>query len=122
MFVDFQTNPYDYCKDFLSDDAGKQDLWHHAGYRIHYSTPFDPEGNIFGKPDTAWPKTTCLAPREQEVLFWAAQGKSAWETAIVLNLTESTIKFYLRNACKRLSAQNKTHAVALCLVYGLFKR
>jgi len=61
-----------------------------------------------------------LAPREQEVLVWAAEGKSAWETAMLLELSESTVKFYLRNACSRLGAQNKTHAVAICCLHDLF--
>ncbi|MFA8384186.1 MAG: helix-turn-helix transcriptional regulator [Pelagibaca sp.] len=62
-----------------------------------------------------------LAPREREVLLWAARGKSAWETAQMLNLSETTIKFYIRRACSRLQAQNKTHAVAVCLTNGVFK-
>lgn len=67
------------------------------------------------------PPLLYLAPREKEVLLWAAQGKSAWETAQMLNLSEKTIKFYIRNACSRLKVQNKTHAVAVCVSAGLFR-
>tara|TARA_R110000787_G_scaffold69661_3_gene154961 strand:+ start:1864 stop:2256 length:393 start_codon:yes stop_codon:yes gene_type:complete len=62
-----------------------------------------------------------LAPREKEVLNWAAKGKSAWETAVLLDLAESTVKSYIRNACSRLGAQNKTHAVAICIEHDLLK-
>lgn len=62
-----------------------------------------------------------LAPREKEVLLWAAHGKSAWETAQVLDLSETTVKSYIRNACSRLNVQNKTHAVAKCISEGLFR-
>lgn len=62
-----------------------------------------------------------LRPREKEVLLWAARGKTSWETAKLLDLSEKTIKFYLSNARKRLAVQNKTHAVALCLSEGAFK-
>lgn len=65
------------------------------------------------------PAGVSLTPREKDVLFWAANGKSAWETAALLQLTENTVKFYIRNACSRLGAQNKTHAVAICLAHDL---
>lgn len=64
-----------------------------------------------------WPR---LSPRQREVLFWAAHGKSAWETGQILGLTETTVKTYIADACKRLDAQNKVHAVAISLSYGLF--
>ncbi|MCX7567739.1 helix-turn-helix transcriptional regulator [Sulfitobacter sp. F26169L] len=67
------------------------------------------------------PANVTLAPREKDVLLWAANGKSAWETAILLELTENTVKFYIRKACSRLGAQNKTHAVAICLAHDLLK-
>lgn len=63
--------------------------------------------------------TPYLTPREREVLLWAARGKSAWETAQLLGLSEKTIKFYLRNASSRLNTKNKTHAVATSLILGL---
>jgi len=62
-----------------------------------------------------------LAPREKEVLTWAALGKSAWETAVLLDLAESTVKSYIKNACSRLGAQNKTHAVAICIEHNLLR-
>lgn len=62
-----------------------------------------------------------LSPREKEVLTWAARGKTSWETAQLLGLTEKTVKFYTRNACRRLNAQNKTHAVATCMQLGLIQ-
>lgn len=62
-----------------------------------------------------------LSPREKEVLVWAGRGKSAWETAQLLALSESTVKSYIRNACGRLGVKNKTHAVAICLTHGLFR-
>lgn len=72
------------------------------------------------KYDTLRP-TLCLSPREKEVLLWAGRGKSAWETAQLLGLSEATIKYYVRNACTRLGVKNKTHAVAICLTHGLFR-
>ena len=62
-----------------------------------------------------------LSPRQREVLFWAAHGKSAWEIGRVLDLTEATVKSYIASGCKRLNAQNKVHAVAICMTLGVFR-
>jgi DNA-binding CsgD family transcriptional regulator len=53
-----------------------------------------------------------LSNREKEVLFWAGKGKTCWETAKILGLTERTVDFYLRNASHKLGAATKTQAVA----------
>lgn len=97
---------------------------------IHSAIPPLTHHSISGKQnskpysDTRKPVATdlChLSPRETEVLLWAARGKTAWETAQLLGLTEATIKFYIRNACQRLNTENKTHAVAVCMQCGLFR-
>lgn len=60
---------------------------------------------------TATPRKR-LTSREAETLRWAARGKTAWETAKILNLSEKTVSFYLSNACAKLSVASKTQAVA----------
>lgn len=62
-----------------------------------------------------------LAPRELDVLKWAAQGKTTWETAQLLDLSEATVAFYVRRACSRLGVKSKIHAVAICISAGLFR-
>lgn len=52
-----------------------------------------------------------LSPRERECLLWVAEGKSAWETAVILGLSEHTVRCYLESARHKLSAANNTHAV-----------
>ena len=74
-----------------------------------------------GADATFSPPEIALAPREREVLQWAAHGKSAWETAQLLGLSERTVKFYIQRACSKLNAQNKTHAVATALARGLIQ-
>lgn len=56
-----------------------------------------------------------LGPREREVLAWASEGKTIWETASILGLQENTVSFYLKSATAKLRAVNKTHAVAEAL-------
>jgi DNA-binding CsgD family transcriptional regulator len=60
-----------------------------------------------------------LTARELEVLTWTARGKTRWEIAMILNLSDETAKFHLENACRKLGATNKTQATAIALVNGL---
>lgn len=60
-----------------------------------------------------------LSPRERDVLYWAASGKTVWETAQLLGITEDTTNSYLRDAIRRLSCLNKPHAVAEAVRLGL---
>ncbi|UWR35156.1 helix-turn-helix domain-containing protein [Sulfitobacter sp. W027] len=53
-----------------------------------------------------------LSNREKEVLKWAAVGKTAWETAQIMTVSNSTVNHHLYNACAKLEVVNKTHAVA----------
>ncbi|MDD4341531.1 MAG: helix-turn-helix transcriptional regulator [Kiritimatiellae bacterium] len=57
--------------------------------------------------------------REYECLLWAAQGKTASEMAIILNISERTVRFHLTNASEKLDTTNVTHTVALAIAQGL---
>ncbi|WP_408903196.1 helix-turn-helix transcriptional regulator [Methylobacterium radiotolerans] len=56
-----------------------------------------------------------LRGREIDVLSWAARGKTAAETAVILGIGTETVTTHLANASKRLGATNKTHAVAIAV-------
>jgi LuxR family transcriptional regulator, quorum-sensing system regulator LasR len=60
-----------------------------------------------------------LSPRQREVLLWTAQGKTTWETSIIINCTEATVNYHLRQVLRKLEATNKTHAVSRALHLGL---
>lgn len=60
-----------------------------------------------------------LTSREAEVLRWAAHGKTAWETARLLSLSQRTVEFYLTNCCEKLKVTTKTQAVARALADNL---
>ena len=67
------------------------------------------------------PRPNPLTAREQETLRWAALGKSAADTGEILGVTERTITAHISSACRKLSAANKTHAVARALQHRLIK-
>ena len=53
-----------------------------------------------------------LTDRERDSLAWVAEGKSDWEIAVILGLSESTVRFHVDNARRKLGAVNRTQAVA----------
>jgi DNA-binding CsgD family transcriptional regulator len=63
--------------------------------------------------------TVRLTPREIDVMSWVARGKTRWEIAEILGISEETVKNHLEHASARLGVNNKTHAAALALVHGL---
>jgi DNA-binding CsgD family transcriptional regulator len=62
---------------------------------------------IFG--DSELPR---FSRRELECLIWAAQGKSAKETARILSVSDATVRDYLVSARLKLRADNITSAIA----------
>lgn len=59
--------------------------------------------------------------REAECLMWTARGKSAWETAAVLGISERTVNFHVENARRKLNAQTKTQAVVQAMMRNLIR-
>lgn len=51
-----------------------------------------------------------LAPREIECLRWISDGKTHWETSVILGISKKTVDFYLENARVKLGAANSQHA------------
>lgn len=52
-----------------------------------------------------------LSPREREVLQWTRDGKSSWAVGQILGLSEHSVNFHLRNACRKLGVSGKHMAV-----------
>jgi DNA-binding CsgD family transcriptional regulator len=60
-----------------------------------------------------------LTARERECLRWSAAGKTIWETAAILGLSERTVRFHHENARFKLNALSTTHAVSKAIAYGV---
>jgi DNA-binding CsgD family transcriptional regulator len=60
-----------------------------------------------------------LSPRELECLRWTADGKTAWEIAKILGISENTVNFHLKNSMAKLDVHSKTHAVAKAVTLGI---
>ncbi|RMA81020.1 helix-turn-helix transcriptional regulator [Umboniibacter marinipuniceus] len=62
-----------------------------------------------------------LSQKEWECLHLAAQGLTEKEMAGRLARSADTIKFHLRNAARKLTAKNRTQAVAKALKLGIIR-
>lgn len=62
-----------------------------------------------------------LTPRELQCLQWAREGKTSWEIAQILGISQATAIFHMKNAVTKLGASNKTHAVIVAVERGLIR-
>lgn len=60
-----------------------------------------------------------LTSREKEVLCWTAEGKTAYEIAQILDVSERTVNFHVNNAISKLETSNKTQAAVKATALGM---
>jgi DNA-binding NarL/FixJ family response regulator len=60
-----------------------------------------------------------LSAREMTVLTYLGEGMQNKEIAKAINLSEATIKMHVKSICKKLEANNRTHAVINARDLGL---
>ncbi|MFT5606911.1 MAG: LuxR family transcriptional activator of bioluminescence operon [Parvicella sp.] len=60
-----------------------------------------------------------LSKREKECLRWAADGKTAWEIAKILKISERTAVFHFENARKKLSTASRIETVSKALLMSI---
>ena len=60
-----------------------------------------------------------LSRREYECLAWAAEGKTAWETGMLLSIAEGSVAKVLAAAIRKLGCVTKPQAVVKALRLGL---
>lgn len=63
--------------------------------------------------------TTDLTRREKECLLWAAEGKTSDETSMIMHISESTVRFHLNNAARKLNVHSRRHAIARAICLGV---
>ena len=72
-------------------------------------------------PAQSAPGLPALTPRELETLRWTMEGKTAWEVANVLGISERTAVLHANNAMHKLGCVNKHQAVLKALRLGLIR-
>ena len=56
-----------------------------------------------------------LSPRESEILLWVAQGKTNFETGVILNISAATVKKHLENNYAKLGVEGRNAATLRAL-------
>jgi DNA-binding CsgD family transcriptional regulator len=79
---------------------------HHAMLRVANLVPMSPSAML-------------LSNREYDIFHWMSRGKTNWEIATILEISERTVKFHVANIIRKLNANNRTHAIVLGLQHGL---
>ena len=60
-------------------------------------------------------KSSGLTYREEDVLYWVAQGKTNAEAAQILNIAPGTVKIHLERVYEKLGVENRTAASMLAM-------
>lgn len=60
-----------------------------------------------------------LSNRQRQILALVAEGRTDNEIAIQLYLSARTVTWHVKNACTRLQARSRTHAVVLAMRQGI---
>lgn len=60
-----------------------------------------------------------LSVRERECLQWIAWGKTSWDIGMILSISENTVNFHVKNAIRKLGANNRILAVVKAIRFGL---
>ena len=62
-----------------------------------------------------------LTPRELECLQWSALGKSSWEIAAILQISESAVNFHMANIRQKFQVGSRRQAIAQAVRLGLLR-
>lgn len=60
-----------------------------------------------------------LSDRERDCLRWTAEGKTAWDIGLILNISENTVNFHVKKAMRKLGTTSRTVAVVKAIRFNL---
>lgn len=61
-----------------------------------------------------------LTAREREALSWASLGKTTWEMARIMGISDRTVTFHFHNIMRKLKVRNRVQAIAQAVALGVF--
>lgn len=67
------------------------------------------------------PTRQLISVREQEVLQWLREGKTNWEIAQILQLSEKTVKNHVHHILVKLRVNNRAQAVAKAICMNMIR-
>ncbi len=66
-------------------------------------------------------QTRALTGKELEILKWAREGKTAWEIALIKEVSEATVKHHFKSIYAKLGVTNRAQAVGEALCRGIIR-
>jgi DNA-binding CsgD family transcriptional regulator len=80
------------------------------GYQVAGTCQFQTIGSEVKRVKGRNPQPV-LSPRELEVLDWLKRGKTSWDIAKILNISERTVNYHVNNIVQKLDVTNRLQAV-----------
>jgi len=71
------------------------------------------------RPEDETTPRIALSLREKDCLRWTAEGKSSWDIGMILNISDNTVNFHIKNAMRKLGTTSRTVAVVKALRFSL---
>jgi DNA-binding CsgD family transcriptional regulator len=62
-----------------------------------------------------------ISERERDILSWVALGKSSWDVARILSISEHTVNYHLQRAARKFNVRGRRAACAQALAMGLIQ-
>ncbi len=90
-------------------------LVEYFGYHVHLAL-------LRTAPKSSQPVAPCvkeLSLREMTILNWVKNGKTNWEIAKIIGVTERTVRFHVESIFSKLDVTSRSHAVATAIAHGL---
>ncbi|MCA1385554.1 MULTISPECIES: helix-turn-helix transcriptional regulator [unclassified Bradyrhizobium] len=66
-------------------------------------------------------RNVALSQREISCLRWLARGKLSWEMGKIMNISENTVNFHIKNAMRKLGATSRIQAVTIAIRLNLLR-
>lgn len=98
------------------DDAEPQ---HRMGHLNVLAWQFHIAFTEIARPKESRQVKVDLSKRERDCLRWTAEGKSSWDIGMILNISENTVNFHIKNAMRKLETTSRTVAVVKAIRLNL---
>ncbi|UWU75669.1 LuxR family transcriptional regulator [Bradyrhizobium huanghuaihaiense] len=100
-----------------SDDADPQDrIGHLNALAGQFHNAY---GEIARPCNNGCERKVALSQREINCLRWVGEGKSSWEIGRILDISENTVNFHIKNAMRKLDATSRIQAVIIAIRLNL---
>ncbi|QSR89413.1 autoinducer binding domain-containing protein [Methylacidiphilum caldifontis] len=108
---------FSFCDKEIEKDPRHETILKALMYPLHLALLHLAQPQILDRSNKQEQHT--LTDRELEILKWVKEGKSNWEISCILNISEATVKFHLKNIFLKLEVQNRCQAVATAIYKNL---